>query len=225
MSHTAQRLKVFAGKHSVELAPGCASTCTSTLGAALSETFPDGEIIVKLDEDVRGRDCYVIISTGTPVNDNLMELLIFIDCLKTRQPGGDGRDPYFGYAQGPGPRDEGRVPITAKLVANPHHHRRGRARAGDRPARGPDPGLLRHPGGPPVRDAGLPRVFRASAKSSGDLVLVSPDVGNVKVAESFANILGATWRSSKAPPLGQRGQRPARSSATSGTARCSCSTT
>ena len=80
--------------------------------------FADGEIIAKLEEDVRGRDCFVVQSTYHPVNDHLMELLIFIDCLKRASARRvTAVIPYFGYAR-QDRKDEGRVPITAKLVAN-----------------------------------------------------------------------------------------------------------
>ncbi|HPO93030.1 MAG TPA: ribose-phosphate pyrophosphokinase [Phycisphaerales bacterium] len=189
-AHDTNGLKVFAGKHSVELARRVCEHLHMPLGAARTETFPDGEIIVKLDEDVRGRDCYVIISTGTPVNDNLMELLIFIDCLKRAS----ARrvtvvTPYFGYAR-QDRKDEGRVPITAKLVANLI------TTAGAERVLAIDLHAAQIQGffDIPVDHLSATPVFHAYFESIreelGDLVLVSPDVGNVKVAESFANILG-----------------------------------
>lgn len=75
-------LRVFAGRHSRDLAIRCCDHIGIELGRARTTPFPDGELLVKLDEDVRGRDCFVITSTCDPVNDNLMELLIFIDCLR-----------------------------------------------------------------------------------------------------------------------------------------------
>jgi hypothetical protein len=92
----------------------------------------------------------VVQSTCPPVNENLMELLIYIDCLKRASAERiTAVMPYFGYAR-QDRKDEGRVPITAKLVANLITDRRRRSRADARPARRPDPGLLRYSGGPPL---------------------------------------------------------------------------
>jgi ribose-phosphate pyrophosphokinase len=107
--------------------------------------FPDGEIIVKVDEDVRGRDCFVVQSTCHPVNAHLMELLIYIDCLRRASAKSiTAVIPYFGYAR-QDRKDEGRVPITAKLVANLITAAGATAWCAMRPSRGPDPGVLRHP--------------------------------------------------------------------------------
>ena len=80
--------------------------------------FPDGEIDVKILDDVRGSDVYVIQSTCPPVNENLMELLILMDCLQRSSAERiTAVVPYFGYAR-QDRKAEGRVPITAKLVAD-----------------------------------------------------------------------------------------------------------
>jgi ribose-phosphate pyrophosphokinase len=80
--------------------------------------FPDGEISVKVEEDMRGTDVFVIQPTCTPVNDNLVELLILMDCLRRASVARiTAVIPYFGYAR-QDRKAEGRVPITAKLVAN-----------------------------------------------------------------------------------------------------------
>lgn len=84
---------------------------------SLSE-FPDGEIHCKVNEDVRGRDVYLLQPTCPPVNDNLMQLLVMIDsCKRASAERVTAVLPYFGYAR-QDRKDEGRVPITAKLVAN-----------------------------------------------------------------------------------------------------------
>ena len=72
----ANQLKVFSGRHDVALAKRICEFLDIPLGQARTDEFPDGELIVKLEEDVRGRDCYVILSTCQPVNDNLVELPI-----------------------------------------------------------------------------------------------------------------------------------------------------
>jgi ribose-phosphate pyrophosphokinase len=80
--------------------------------------FPDGEISVRLDQNVRGCDVFLVQPTGPPVNENLMELLVLIDaCQRASAARITAVIPYFGYAR-QDRKDAGRVPITAKLVAN-----------------------------------------------------------------------------------------------------------
>lgn len=92
------------------------------LGVPLSKislgSFPDGEISCKIEEDVRGRDVYLLQPTCPPVNDNIMQLLVMIDsCKRASAERVTAVLPYFGYAR-QDRKDEGRVPITAKLIAN-----------------------------------------------------------------------------------------------------------
>jgi ribose-phosphate pyrophosphokinase len=186
----ANDLKIFAGRLSQELGERVCKHLELPLGVARVESFPDGEVIVKLDEDVRGRDCFVILSTCTPVNENLMELLVFVDCLRRAS----ARrvtvvTPYFGYAR-QDRKDEGRVPITAKLVANLiTQSGADRVLAMDLHAaqiQGFFDLPVDHLSATPV----FVEHFMAKRESLGDLVLVSPDVGNVKVSEAMANHLG-----------------------------------
>jgi len=186
----ANTLKVFAGRNSKDLATGICRHLDLPLGAARTESFPDGELIVKLDEDVRGRDCFVVLSTGAPVNDNLMELLVFIDCLRRASAKRiTVVTPYFGYAR-QDRKDEGRVPITAKLVANLI------TAAGAERVLAMDLHAAQIQGffDIPVDHLSATKVFHkyftSIREELGDLCLVSPDVGNVKVAEAFANLLG-----------------------------------
>ena len=186
----AKQLKVFAGRHSIELAQRVCRHLDIPLGQARTEEFPDGELIVKLEEDVRGRDCFVLISTCQPVNDNLMELLIFQDCLRRASAKRvTVVIPYFGYGR-QDRKDEGRVPITAKLVANLMTTARAdRVLAVDLHAaqiQGFFDIPVDHLSATPV----FLDHFEKVRDELGDLCLVSPDVGNVKVAESFANLLG-----------------------------------
>jgi len=187
----ASQLKIFAGRNSQVLAKRVCDHLDLPLGVARSEVFPDGEIIVKLEEDVRGRDAYVVLSTCTPVNDNLIELLVYIDCLKRAS----ARRvtvviPYFGYAR-QDRKDEGRVPITAKLVANLI------TKAGADRVVSVDLHAAQIQGffDIPVDHLSATPVFydyfASMRKELGDLCLVSPDVGNVKVSETFANMLQA----------------------------------
>ncbi len=88
------------------------------LGTAQFASFPDSETRIKIEEDIRGSDLFIIQSTSPPVNDNLMELLIFIDCARRASAGRvTAVIPYYGYGR-QDRKDEGRVPISAKLVAN-----------------------------------------------------------------------------------------------------------
>jgi ribose-phosphate pyrophosphokinase len=88
------------------------------LGNITLGDFPDGEIACKIEEDIRGRDVFLIQPTGPPVNNNLMELLIMIEsCKRASAERVTAVMPYYGYAR-QDRKDEGRVPITAKLVAN-----------------------------------------------------------------------------------------------------------
>ncbi len=111
-------LRVFSGRSNPALARKICDYLGIPLGGALIDNFPDGEISLKLMEDVRGRDAFIVQSTCTPVNDRLIELLTFIDCLRRASARRiTAVMPYFGYAR-QDRKDEGRVPITAKLVAN-----------------------------------------------------------------------------------------------------------
>ena len=113
-----ERLRVFAGTAHSELAQGICSHMGVPLGARTLERFPDGEINLKVDCDVRGADVFVVQPTCPPVHQNLFELLSFADCL--RRASADRITaviPYYGYAR-KDRKDEGRVPINAKLVAN-----------------------------------------------------------------------------------------------------------
>jgi ribose-phosphate pyrophosphokinase len=186
----ANSLKIFAGRHSVELASRVCAKLDLPLGVARTEVFPDGELIVKLEEDVRGRDCFVILSTCAPVNENLVELLVFMDCLRRASAKRiTVVTPYFGYAR-QDRKDEGRTPITAKLVANLITTAgANRVMAIDLHAaqlQGFFDLPVDHLSATPV----FVRYFESMRAELGDLCLVSPDVGNVKVSESMANILG-----------------------------------
>jgi ribose-phosphate pyrophosphokinase len=111
-------MKVFSGRAHPELARRICEYLDLPLGRATIGNFPDGEISCKIEEDVRGREIFLIQPTCPPVNDNLMELLILIDSFKRASAERIAAViPYYGYAR-QDRKDEGRVPITAKLVAN-----------------------------------------------------------------------------------------------------------
>src|SRR5438552_3186852 len=112
------KLKVFSGRANRALAERIANNLGDTLGRIVLDNFPDGEISVRIDEDVRGRDVFVVQPTCPPVNENLMELLIMLDSFRRASAARITTVlPYYGYAR-QDRKDVGRVPITAKLVAN-----------------------------------------------------------------------------------------------------------
>ncbi len=184
-------IKIFAGRGGRDLGRHMCEHLDLPLADGKAEFFPDGEVIVKVNEDVRGRDCFVVQSTCQPVNDNLIELLIFIDCLRRASAKRiTAVIPYFGYAR-QDRKDEGRVPITAKLVAN-----LSTAAGADRvlcmdlhaaQIQGFFDIPVDHLSAAPV----FADFFRQIRGEMDDLVLVSPDVGNVKVANMYADLLGA----------------------------------
>lgn len=152
-------------------------------------SFPDSELRVKLGEDVRGKDVFFVQPTCSPGNDTLIELLIFIDCARRASAERiTAVVPYFGYAR-QDRKDEGRVPITAKLVANLI------ATAGANRVLTLDlhaeqiQGFFDIPVDNLHAEPVLSRYYRN--KGFEDLVLVSPDVGNVKRAGIYAKRLGA----------------------------------
>ena len=111
-------IKVFAGNANPALVEKVCDYLSIPLGNVYIGRFPDGEIDVKVNEDVRGADIFIIQPTCPPVNENLAELLILIDCFKRASSARiTAVLPYYGYAR-KDRKDEGRVPITAKLVAN-----------------------------------------------------------------------------------------------------------
>ena len=111
-------IKVFSGNANPKLAEEICKLMGTKLGESEVGTFSDGEIFVSLYETVRGSDVFVVQSTCTPVNNNLMELLIMIDALKRASAGRiTAVIPYFGYAR-QDRKAKARDPITAKLVAN-----------------------------------------------------------------------------------------------------------
>ena len=111
-------LLIFGGNSSKALAEKICTYLKVKLAGASVDTFSDGEIRVKINENARGHDVFVIQSTSHPSNDNLMELLIMIDALKRASAQRiTAVLPYFGYAR-QDRKDQPRVPITAKLVAN-----------------------------------------------------------------------------------------------------------
>jgi ribose-phosphate pyrophosphokinase len=182
-------LLVFSGNANKALAKNVCDYLSLPLGKIEISRFPDGEIDMKILEDVRGADVYVIQPTCPPVNENLMELLIMVDCLRRASAERiTAVIPYFGYAR-QDRKAEGRVPISAKLVANVITAAGvSRALAVDLHAaqlQGFFDIPMYHLYAAPV----LVDYFRRLDLK--DLTIVSPDVGGIKMARAYAKRLNA----------------------------------
>src|SRR3989337_2363849 len=113
-----RELKLFTGNSNPALAQEIADFLGIPLGEATVTTFSDGEILVRIEENVRGMDVFLVQSASDPVNKNIMELLIMLDGLRRASASGVAAVlPYYGYAR-QDRKDQPRVPITAKLVAD-----------------------------------------------------------------------------------------------------------
>ncbi|MSR54299.1 MAG: ribose-phosphate pyrophosphokinase [Gemmataceae bacterium] len=112
------KMRIFSGQANPALAQRITRQLADSLGNLKVESFPDTETSVRIEEDVRGRDVFLVQSTCPPVNQNLMELLVILDAFKRASPYRVTVVlPYYGYAR-QDRKDQGRVPISAKLVAN-----------------------------------------------------------------------------------------------------------
>jgi len=184
-----RQMFVFTGTAHPALAQSICDYLQIPLGDAAVTRFPDGELNVKVNQDVRGADVFIVQPTCPPVNENLMELLLLIDCLvRASADRVTAVLPYYGYAR-KDRKDEGRVPITAKLVANLIVKAGAcRAVAVDLHAtqiQGFFDIPLDHLYAEPI----LAKHFQKD--KSDELVIVSPDVGSMKLARAFAEHLQA----------------------------------
>ncbi|HEY2760432.1 MAG TPA: ribose-phosphate pyrophosphokinase, partial [Pirellulales bacterium] len=184
-------LKIFSGRANPELARKICEYLGLSLGKISIGNFPDGEISVKIDEDVRGRDVFIVQPTCPPVNENIMELLIMIDSfLRASAFRITAVLPYFGYAR-QDRKDAGRVPITAKLVANII------TRAGTDRVLAMDlhaaqlQGFFDVPVDHLYAAPVLNEYFHGQGFKKDELVVVSADEGGIKRALGHANRLGA----------------------------------
>ncbi len=183
------KLAIFSGNANPELAGAICKNLRVKLQDALVGRFSEGEIRVKINENVRGKDVFIVQPTCPPSNDNLMELLIMIDALRRASANRiTAVIPYFGYAR-QDRKDQPRVPITAKLVAN----------------------LLTVAGANRILtmdlhagqiqgffDIPVDHLFSVgvfvdyfSKMNIKDLVAVSPDVGSIKMARAYAKRVSA----------------------------------
>jgi len=181
-------LKIFSGTSNSALAGAVCEYLGVPLGEAEIERFADGEKVVRVDDDVRGRDCFVVQSTCRPVDENLVELLIYLDCLRRASALRiTAVIPYFGYAR-QDRKDEGRVPITAKLVANLITTAgANRVLAIDLHAAQVQ-GFFDIPVDHLTGELVLNKYFKD--KKIDKLTVISPDVGNMKIASRYAEHLG-----------------------------------
>lgn len=180
-------LKIFTGNSNPDLAKKICDYLGTSLGAATVESFPDGESFVRIDENIRGADVFIIQSTCNPANQYLMELFIMIDAARRASAKRiTAVIPFYGYAR-QDRKDQPRVPITSKLVAN----------------------LLVSAGANRILTIDLhaqqiqgffdipvdhlyasPVLFQYLKDLDRDnLTLFSPDVGGMKMASAYANLL------------------------------------
>src|SRR5260370_6551994 len=114
-----ERMRIFTGNANPKLAEAVVKHMNISLGRCIVGRFSDGEVMVELLENVRGRDVFILQSTCAPTNDNLMEILVMVDALKRASAGRiTAAIPYFGYARQDRRPRSARVPITAKFVAD-----------------------------------------------------------------------------------------------------------
>ncbi len=182
-------IKVLNCNANKDLAKDIAFNLGIPVGDAQVSTFSNGEIGVSINESIRGADVFVVQSTCTPVNDNLMELLIMIDALKRASAGRiNAVMPFYGYAR-QDRKSKSREPITAKLVANLIE------------AAGADRVITMDLHAPQIQgffDIPVDHLYAAPLivnyfinKKLDDIVVVSPDVGGVTRARSLATKLDA----------------------------------
>lgn len=186
-------IKIFSGNSNKRVAEGIAKVLGMRLGEATVGLFSDGEIGVSINESVRGSDVFVIQSTCSPVNRNIMELLIMIDAFKRASAGRiTAVIPYYGYAR-QDRKAKARDPISAKLVAD-LVATSGADRVLTMDLHAPQiQGFFNIPVdhllGVPILVPYFIRKF--GLKNQDDIVVVSPDLGSVTRARNFARRLEA----------------------------------
>lgn len=188
MFRSSPELKIFAGSAHLELAQRICAFVGVPLGDATVTSFPDGETFVKINENIRGRDVFLVQPTCPPSNQNLMELLIMVDAARRASAARiTAVLPFFGYAR-QDRKDQPRVPITAKLIANLLT------------AAGVDRVLTMDLHAQQVTgffDIPVDHLFAAPvlirylrSKDLSHAIVVSPDVGGLKMAQAYSQALG-----------------------------------
>jgi len=183
-------LKIFTGSAHKQLAQRICAHVGVELGDATVTSFPDGETFVKINENIRGRDIFIVQPTCPPTNQNLMELLIMVDAARRASARRiTAVIPFFGYAR-QDRKDQPRVPITAKLVANLL------TAAGVNRVLTMDLHAQQIVGffDIPVDHLYAAPVMIRHLKSMNleDVVVVSPDVGGLKMAQAYSQALGTS---------------------------------
>jgi ribose-phosphate pyrophosphokinase len=181
-------LKIFTGSSNPDLAKEICNYLDVPLGDALVTAFPDSESFVRFNENIRGADVFLVQSTCSPANHNVMELLIMIDAAKRASASRvTAVLPFFGYAR-QDRKDQPRVPITSKLVANLL------VAAGANRILTMDLHAQQIQGffDIPVDHLYASPVFFEALKeeSTDNLTVFSPDVGGMKMANAYAEMLG-----------------------------------
>jgi ribose-phosphate pyrophosphokinase len=190
MFRSKTEMKIFCGSAHRQLAQRICAGIGMPLGDATVDSFPDGETFVKINENIRGRDVFLVQPTCPPTNQNLMELLIMVDAAKRASAARiTAVIPFFGYAR-QDRKDQPRVPITAKLVANLLN------------AAGVDRVLTMDLHAQQVAgffDIPVDHLYAAPVlirylreKQFSNPVVVSPDVGGLKMADAYSQALGAS---------------------------------
>ncbi len=182
-------MKIFTGTANRPLAEAIAKNVGVELGQCTVSAFPDGETFVKIEENVRGEDVYVVQSTSPPTNHYLMEMFIMFDALRRASAKRiTAVIPFYGYAR-QDRKDQPRVPITAKLVANLI------VTAGAQRVLTMDLHAQQIQG---FFDIPVDHLYAAPViyeylkkKSIPNVVVVSPDVGGIKMAYAYSQFLGS----------------------------------
>ncbi|MEK7675780.1 MAG: ribose-phosphate pyrophosphokinase [Verrucomicrobiota bacterium] len=182
-------MKIFSGTSNLPLAKSIAAYVGIEVGKSTVSAFPDGETFVKVEENVRGEDVFLLQSTSPPTNHNLMEMFILMDALRRASASRiTAVLPFYGYAR-QDRKDQPRVPITAKLVANLL------VAAGANRILTMDLHAQQIQG---FFDIPVDHLYAApvmyeylKAKQLPNLVVVSPDVGGLKMAHAYSQVLEA----------------------------------
>ncbi len=183
-------MKIFSGTANTPLARAICKSIGSELGQCTIKPFPDGETFVKIEENVRGEEVFVVQPTSPPTNHNLMELFIMIDALRRASAARiTAVLPFYGYAR-QDRKDQPRVPITAKLIANLLV------------ASGVNRILTMDLHAQQIQgffDIPVDHLYAApvmyeylKTKKLSDLVVVSPDVGGLKMAHAYSQTMEAS---------------------------------
>lgn len=189
MAHVHDNMMVFTGNANPALAASVAKQLGLPLGKADVSKFSDGEVMVEINENVRGKDVFVLQSTCAPTNDNLMEIMLMVDALKRASAGRiTAAIPYFGYARQDRRPRSARVAISAKVVANMLEEAGvGRVLIMDLHA-----DQIQGFFDIPVDNIYASPILLGDlvSKNYDDLLVVSPDVGGVVRARALAKRLG-----------------------------------